>query len=174
MKKLPMIVIAWLSAAIFANAQDHSLASSDKLVSAKPASKFETTIETPSKSIDVNDRIVKKFKKEFPGAMDAVWVQTKNGFIVRFISNGIQNWTFLNKGGNRLSTMRYYTETELPSDVRTQVKSTYFDFSISSVKEVNCNNLTAYLITIEDKTKWKVIRVVDGEMDVWEEHQKKL
>jgi hypothetical protein len=30
------------------------------------------------------------------------------------------------------------------------------------------------LVTIEDKTTWKVIRVVDGEMDVWEEHQKKL
>jgi hypothetical protein len=122
--------------------------------------------------IEVNDRVVKKFTKQFAEATDVVWAKTNNGFIARFTSNGIQSWAFLTKGGNCLSTMRYYTEKELPADVRNQVKSTYYDFSITSVKEVSCNKLTAYLVTIEDKATWKVIRIVDGEMDIFEEHQK--
>jgi hypothetical protein len=52
------------------------------------------------------------------------------------------------------------------------VKTNYYDYSITTVKEVSTIEGTAYLVTIEFKNNWKVIRVVDKEMDVWEEHQK--
>jgi hypothetical protein len=37
------------------------------------------------------------------------------------------------------------------------------------VREINAANKTAYLVTIENAKTWKTIRVVDGEMDVYED-----
>jgi len=54
------------------------------------------------------------------------------------------------------------------------IRYAYPDFSIKSVREVNAANSTAYLITIEDATSWKTIRIVNGETDVYEEYKKAL
>ncbi|MFN2440311.1 MAG: hypothetical protein ABR503_14000, partial [Chitinophagaceae bacterium] len=127
--------------------------------------------EHPTKEIE-NTRPLRKFRKEFPDITDDSWIKSKNGFVVRFTSNGIQNWAFLTKRGNCEGRMRYYTEKDLPADVRHVVKSNYYDYSIKSIQEVTCNNSTAYLVTIEDKNIWKVIRVVNGEMDLWKDYIK--
>jgi hypothetical protein len=68
--------------------------------------------------------------------------------------------------------MRYYTEKELQPNIRNQVKSAYEDYSISSIKEVSNKKAIVYLVTIEDKTTWKIIRVANGEINVWEEYTK--
>jgi hypothetical protein len=99
-------------------------------------------------------------------------MKTSNGFVVRYTANGIQNRAYLNRRGNYETCVRYYTENELPSEVRQQVKSSYYDYKITSVKEVNYNHSTAYLVTIEDATSWKIIHVVNREMEVSEDHAK--
>ncbi len=119
-----------------------------------------------------NTRPHKNFIKDFPDATDDSWAKTSSGFFVRFTSNGILNHIFLSHRGHLESRIQYYTENDLPAEVRHQVKSTYYDYAITSVKEVSCNNSTAYLVTIENATAWKVIRVVNGEKDIWEEHLK--
>ncbi len=98
--------------------------------------------------------------------------QNKNGFSAFYSAKGIQNRVYLTRRGSFIGQIRYYTEKELPVDVRKQVRSNFYDYAITSVTEVNCNNLTAYLVTIADDTTWKVIRVLDGEMDVWKEYLK--
>ena len=54
------------------------------------------------------------------------------------------------------------------------VRYGYPDYSIKSVREIHAANATAYLVTIEDATSWKTIRVVNGETDVYEEFKKGL
>lgn len=125
-----------------------------------------------SAKIIADSRVVSKFEKAFPSATDASWMTTNGGFAVRFLQKGMQHMAFLTKRGNCTDYIRYYFEKDLPSAVRTLVKSTYFDYKITRVEEVNHNNVTAYLVTIEDGTTWKVIRVVDDEMDVYASFQK--
>ena len=120
----------------------------------------------------VSTRALRNFIKEFPSAIADTWIKTSTGFMVTFTLNGIQNRAFLTTRGNLESRIQYYTEAELPPDVRHIVKTNYYDYSITTVKEVSTEEGTAYLVTIEFKNNWKVIRVVDREMDVWEEHQK--
>lgn len=132
---------------------------------------FVSTSDYSAKA-SANDRVISKFGKFYPNANGESWIKLKNGFAVRFFSNDIQQLVFLNKRGGVISSIKYYTAKELPSHVLGMIKYEYATYSIHSVREVNAAAKTAYLVTIEDATTWKTIRVVDGEMDVYEEFTK--
>ncbi|MGI8952391.1 MAG: hypothetical protein ACR2FN_12510 [Chitinophagaceae bacterium] len=66
-----------------------------------------------------------------------------------------------------------YDETKLPHDVRAQVKSTYYDYAITTVDEVHYQGQIVYLVHMQDANTWKIIRVnSDGEMDVYQAFDK--
>ena len=113
-----------------------------------------------------------RFHKDFPEVQSESWAKTKHGFSVRFIAKGILTLVFLSKSGANEGQIRYYDEDNLAQNVRHIVKSTYYDYAIKGVQEVTYNDVTAYLITLEDKTSWKVVRVVSGEMDVRDSYNK--
>ena len=129
---------------------------------------FESSSDYSAKAT-ANDRALSKFGKFYPKATDESWMKTKNGFTVRFSSNNIQHLVFLTKRGGVIASIKYYSAKELPSDVRDMVENGYPKYSIKSVREINAANKTAYLVTIENAKTWKTIRVVDGEMDVYED-----
>ncbi len=173
MKKLFFILATSILVLIItkgANAQTRFASTNNNMIS--NSSKPDNTTGVSAIKWNINTRALRKFYKDFPGITDDVWIKDKDGYVVRFTSNGIQNWAFLTNHGYCYTRMRYYTEKELPTDVRHVVKTAYYDFSIASIKEIVCNNSIVYLVTIEDKTNWKVIQVVGREMAVWEEHTK--
>ncbi|MEO6960598.1 MAG: hypothetical protein ABIY90_01450, partial [Puia sp.] len=64
----------------------------------------------------------------------------------------------------------YYSEDKLPREIRAIVKSTYYDFTITVVEDVQTRVNGVYLIYLEDKTSIKIVRVTrDGDMDVFKE-----
>jgi hypothetical protein len=169
-----LLCMSVLSSTI-ATAQGSFVARNNKPEAAFQTSAVEvlnTNTTSNTSAFTVSERVAKNFSKHFTAANDAQWVKDANGFVVRFTSNGIQNWAYLTKQGHCYSTMRYYTENELPAAVREQVKSAYEGFEITSVKEVQYDQKTSYLVTIVAAKTWKVVRVIDGELDVWETHQK--
>jgi hypothetical protein len=121
---------------------------------------------------DINTRVVDRFRREFGIVRNESWEQVSNGYVVRFTEKGIENWAFLNKRGNCEGRMKYYDEKQLMNNVRQQVKTVYYDYSIRSVKEITFNNETAYLVSIEGERDWKVIQVVAGELAEVEKHLK--
>lgn len=175
MKTLLMITVvsALTVSAATAKAQVNLMTRQEKSDVGVAASAFESSDPEPSSNAAfVSERVSKNFAKDFSNATNPVWTKTADGFMVRFTSNGIQNCAYLTRQGVCESRIRYYSETELPVAIRSQVKRTYYDFEITSVKEVYHHNTTTYLITVADAKTWKVIRVLDGETDVWEEHVK--
>ena len=56
--------------------------------------------------------------------------------------------------------------THLPVEVRKEVKSNYYDYSIVWVKEVKEGEDDVYVIHVENKTEWKDLSVQDGEIKV--------
>ena len=134
---------------------------------------FESSSDYAAKAT-ANERAIIKFGKFFPNASNESWTKTKNGFAVRFTANDIQQLVLLTKRGNVTASIKYYSEKYLPADVRMIVRYGYPDYSIKSVREIHAANATAYLVTIEDATSWKTIRVVNGETDVYEEFKKGL
>lgn len=117
--------------------------------------------------------VIERFRKNFPDAANEVWMKTKEGgFGVRFVSAGIAQLVFLNKKGDCTGSVRYLTEKELPDAVSKRVKSACYGYRIKDVREVASDGIVAYLVTVEDDTTWKIIRVVEEEMDVYEAHVK--
>jgi hypothetical protein len=122
---------------------------------------------------DVSARALKQFSKAFKTAANASWYQTKEGgFVAKFRQDGIETRANYDRKGNWSGTIRTYTEENLPKEVRHMVKSTYYDYNIFLVQEVTVGEQTAYLVKIEDSTRLKTIRVIDGEMDVYEDFKK--
>lgn len=74
--------------------------------------------------------------------------------------------TFYDKKGRVRFTISYYSEKELPREVRSIVKPEYYDYTILTVEEVKLNGKSIYLIDMQDSTTIKTVRVADGEMEL--------
>ena len=121
----------------------------------------------------INLNAIRNFIREYKNVSNAKWFESSNGFFVAyFVRDDIRTWVFYNKKGDFERMIRAYNEEKLPADVRHLVKSTYYDFSIYFVTEITTNMQTGYHVKMADKTSWKTIKVVDGEMEVTEEYVK--
>ena len=100
------------------------------------------------------------------------WEKSKTGFLVRYTAGGIQHFVYLNKKGGLKSTIRHYSEAELPETIRQDINAVYGCRPVTGVSEVSTNNKIAYLVTIDEGCCWKTLRFVDGEMDVWRKLKK--
>lgn len=150
------------------NAQDNAVVLNDRKSPSFPNSASSEVRNYK----EVTGLTLQRFKKEFPTATEASWQPSGKGYLVKFIDKEIQNWAFLDKRGNCKETIRFFTQTNLPADIRKQVRSVYYDFAISSVKEVSCKGSVAYMIIVEDATSWKMLHIMDGEMNVIGEYVK--
>jgi hypothetical protein len=131
----------------------------------------ETQNVSSSSINDVSQTVQKKFEKQFPEVSGETWIKTHDGYVVRFNSDDINNWVFLDKKGNVVGTMRYYDENDLPSDIRDQVKTRFYDYKIISVQEVTVANSTAYLVSIKANHEWKIIKVGEEEVSIYKEYE---
>jgi ribosomal protein L21E len=122
---------------------------------------------------EISDNVQKKFKKNFPGITGESWGKTDNGYMVLFTVDNVQTRVFLNRKGNVKFQIRYYSEAHLPDDIRTRVKSVYYDYNIFSVQEVNLIRTKFYLVSLEDKNTWKIIRINDDDMEIYKEYAKR-
>jgi hypothetical protein len=55
---------------------------------------------------------------------------------------------------------------------RSQVKSVYYDYTITTVQEIIFPDHHVYLVNMEDETTILIIRICDGEMDVYKDLKK--
>ena len=129
-------------------------------------------VNNETNTANVSNRALKDFTKSFKGAENVSWFAMKDGFIACFKEDGVESKAYYDQKGRWTATIRTYKENKLPRDVRKQVKSTYYDYAINQINEVKVGEITAYLVRIEDEETFKTIRVIDGEMDVYEDYKK--
>ena len=68
--------------------------------------------------------------------------------------------------------MKGYFEDKLDRTVRGIVKQKYYDYKITYVQEIETGSNVAmptYMVHIESDNDFKIVRVCDGAMDVYEE-----
>jgi len=101
------------------------------------------------------------------------WFKIPEGYYARVTIDGIDQMEYYDKKGNKLYTIRNYDEARLASDVRYNVKSTYLDYEIRLVQEIeSASGAITYLIHLEGKAKWINVRISNGEMDEFEKYNK--
>ncbi len=126
--------------------------------------KFTEEFDVAEKS-NINTKVVNSFNKMFSDASNVIWTKDKNKIDrVYFETKGKVTRAAFNQKGQFLYSITTYTEEMLPQDILLQVKQSYYGRSIFGVTEVTALNKTAYLITLQDKTTWLQIKVLDGEI----------
>jgi len=121
---------------------------------------------------DVLINIRKKFQKQFSNVKPESWIKTNDGYAIRFNTNSIDNLVFYDVKANNKGQVRYYKSDYLPVDIRFQVESVYFNYDILSIQEIILDKSITYLIAIEAKNDWKIIRVSEAGMDVYKQYRK--
>jgi len=111
-------------------------------------------------------KAAREFWKMMGEGKNENWYKLPGGYLAEFNEGSIQNKVVFDKWGNWLYTMREYSEKELPKEVRTLVKRTYYDFSIGWVKEVSQLQSVVYVVHIDNAPEWKDLLVRDGEIEV--------
>jgi hypothetical protein len=118
---------------------------------------------------------LKKFAGTYKNVTNESWAKINDGFSTRFISNDIRTTIYYNKKGNWVGTVKYYSEDKMLHEIRHAVKSKYYDYNILYTQEVetaDSEGVPTYVISLEDETTIKLIRISAGEMGVWKEYIK--
>lgn len=100
------------------------------------------------------------------------WYKMPGGYLAEY-KEGTEKATYgYDRNGSWVYTILTYGEDRLPEDVRAFVRSTWYDFGISWVKEVHQAQDVVYVVHIENAKAWKEVAVQDGESRVLKEFWK--
>ena len=122
---------------------------------------------------NINVRAVRDFVKRVKPTPDAEWSSANTGFTVKYMLGDRHCRTVYNKRGEFLYTVRQYSESLMPRDVRTAVKSRYFDHSITLVEELERPTLPlTYIVHMQDATTIINVTVIDGQIEAVEDYIK--
>lgn len=118
----------------------------------------------------INFKAVSDFKNTYKDISDETWEVKKDGYVARFVSNSVRTLNYYDKKGRWLHRILCYDETKLPKQVRALVKLNYYDYSITSVQEINMKRINGdpvYLVYLKYNYNdaFKTVRVCDGEME---------
>ena len=118
----------------------------------------------------INAKAVKDFQTRFAEANNAQWFSGPNGFVSYFIKDGYGDRVFYDKKGRWQYSLIFYNETKLPHNVRSAVRSIYFDLNITMVEEVQTPDGKVYIVHLEDKSNIKILKVNDDcDMEIMQE-----
>ncbi|PWT77190.1 MAG: hypothetical protein C5B59_04640 [Bacteroidetes bacterium] len=127
---------------------------------------------TAATTSEVNTKAMRDFRKAFKNVSDEKWYSISSGYLAEFTDHSIKNSVVYDKKGNWVFTIRYYDEKDLPGDVRSQVKKTYYDYTITTVEEIHVDDKVIYLVHLQNDSTWKKVRICDGEMQLIEDFNK--
>jgi len=118
----------------------------------------------------IHHRAVKDFQRSFKDITNEQWSKLSDGYVASFTADSMQTRVAYNRKGGWEYTMYYYSEKKLPRDVRSMVKSVYYDYTILQVVEIHLDNQPVYIVYMQDETHLKTIRVYDGEMETVQDY----
>jgi hypothetical protein len=137
------------------------------------ANKPDSKKSSSAKKHRVSPTIMRNFLHSYGNAHDEKWYESRGGFIAVFNLDGMDCQVAYNKKGNWVRTIRYYHENKLAQAVRHIVKSTYYDYDINSVQEIEKPlDPIIYLIQLLGKTELINLSVCNGEMVVLQKFKK--
>lgn len=120
----------------------------------------------------MNDRAEKNFRKEFKNAYHPSWIEKEDGFRAKFQEHDTKYMVDYDKKGNWVSTILNYDEAQLDSRIAGAVKTAFLGYAIVHVTEIRKGKSVVYLVKIDNQKLLKTVRVINGELDVYESYIK--
>jgi hypothetical protein len=121
----------------------------------------------------ISEKLLQAFRQTFPEAKQVKWVEEPQGYSVSFRQNDILTKVEYDKDANFVSSLRYYTEKNLPVTVLCQLQKKYAGKTIFGVTELSTETTTDYFIKLVDDHNWYTVRSdSDGNMQLVEKYKK--
>jgi hypothetical protein len=123
---------------------------------------------------EINLRALRDFMNRYDQEDHVFWFSTPDGgFESYFIRDGYGDRVIYDRKGNWLFSLINYGEDKLPRNIRSTVKSVYFDFKIILVEEIQRTEGIEYIVSLEDQSNIRVVKVNrEGELEVLQELDK--
>ena len=122
-------------------------------------------ITVSATSSNVSAKVTKAFGEVFKNATHLRWYEIDKRFVVKFILDDQENRALFTGKGQLIYHISYGTEKHLPADVRSLVKSNYYDQSINRVLKINQDKRNIWVISLEDAKQYVMVRVEDMELE---------
>ena len=115
----------------------------------------------------IHAKAIKDFEGRFNHINNAMWFADQDGYEAYFTQEGFGDRVFYDKKGHWKYSLIFYNEFKLPTDIRTEIKTTYFDMDIKQVEEVRYPDEVAYIVMLQDKSSIKVLKISqEGEIKI--------
>jgi hypothetical protein len=114
----------------------------------------------------VNLKALKDFSKSFHEVSNEKWFKVPGGVIANFLTKGIDFRIKYDEKGKWLYNLLTYPEDNLPSDVRSLIRSRYYHYQIEYCNEYQLSNSAVYIVKMNDDKSIKTIKIADGEIEV--------
>ena len=142
-----------------------------ELVFTKNNSSAETSVSKAAAPAlnrsNVNSKARKNFVMSYKSVSDEKWYSVTGGLVADFARSDVGYQICYDKKGSWLNTIRTYDESKLPDNIRHAVRSTYYDYYINLVQEIETPfSPSTYVIQLVGKTEIISLRMFEGEMSV--------
>jgi hypothetical protein len=144
------------------------------LLAQTDSSKVLPAITVTGSKVTVNDQVWKAFQGYFKDAQDLRWYKIDRDYLAKFIMEDQEQSALFNKRGSLVYHITYGTEKNLPADIRQQVRSVYYDYTISKALSIREANRVIWVLNLEDAKSMLVVRVEEGEMEEAKRYKKSL
>ena len=122
---------------------------------------------------NISTRAIRDFVLNFPEVSNENWCSTPDLFVAMFTLNDVNYRIDYDRKGNWIETFRTYGETNLSEDVRQSVKSSYYDYNIYLVQDIQQPfHPTIYIVHLEGKKRLINLQVCNGVVYEWQKFKK--
>jgi hypothetical protein len=124
-------------------------------------------------NFNISEKLLETFKKTFPDAKQVKWAEAEDKYTVNFTQEGILTKVEYDRDGKFQSSLRYYTEKNLPVSIQCQLQGRYADAKVFGVTELTTEASVEYYIKLETPDNWITLRSnADGNMQQVEKYKK--
>jgi hypothetical protein len=133
----------------------------------------KTNFTASEKVPGISEKMLSSFKQTFPDAEQVKWLESADRYTVNFKESGILTKIDYDKDGNFISSLRYYTEKNLPINILCRLQKKYADKKVFGVTEMTSEGSVEYYIKMEDAENWITVKSsAEGNMMVVEKYKK--
>lgn len=119
-----------------------------------------------------NEKMHRNLTKMFGSPANISIREGDSNTIITFEQDEMRHHVLFTKKGTWLQTIRYYETSKLDKNIRHLVEAAFPEYDLLRVTEVNVGGNMAHLIDIESQKHFKVIRVINGEWDIYNQFDK--
>lgn len=114
--------------------------------------------------------VQESFNKSFKNATEVKWSTVNSYYKADFTFNGQQVTAFFESDGKLIVVTRHVLSTSLPVTLQADLKKDYEDYWISDLFEVNDDQGTSYIVTLQKADVILMLKATSGSS--WSEYRR--